>query len=97
MKIKVLQNINQGTTFTRFLEFNGKKFKFKYDNRNGVPLGFDNRFTASVFKNDTWTVIAGKKDVGFTCISYVENRDARETDSEKFFNLLNEHIAMLYS
>lgn len=95
--MKIVKEVKNGTTFTRFVEHNTLMFRLIYDNRNGVPLGFDSRFQAQIKTSENlWQSIAGKTDVGFTPISYVCSLEQRERDANAFFKLLQEHIELIY-
>jgi hypothetical protein len=95
--MKIVKEVKNGTTFTRFVEHNTLIFRLIYDNRNGVPLGFDSRFQTQIKTSENlWHTIAGKTDVGFTPISYVCSLEQRERDANAFFKLLQEHIELIY-
>lgn len=94
--MKTLKEISNNTEFLKFVEHKKKKFKLTYNNRNGVPLGFDYRFQAEILKDDIWNVIAGKNDIGFKEISYVSEKEKIKEDSELFFKNMEKHIMILY-
>jgi len=95
--MKIVKEVKNGTTFTRFVEHNKNMFRLIYDNRNGVPLGFDSRFQAQIKTSDSlWNTIAGKNDLGFNPISYVSSQEQRERDANTFFKLMQEHIELIY-
>ena len=94
--MKILKTTHIDNTSIQFVEHNRKKFKLHYNNRNGVPLGFDSRFKAQILKDDVWVTIAGKTDIGFTPVSYICIISERINDSEVFFELMRNHIELLY-
>ncbi|WP_418181426.1 hypothetical protein ACNSOM_08620 [Aliarcobacter lanthieri] len=94
--MKTIKEVTNNTAIIRFIEYNNKKFKLTYDNRNGTPLGFDYRFKADILKEDTWNTIAGKNDIEFEQISYVSDKTRLIEDSKRFFKMMEEHISLMY-
>ena len=62
------------TSIIKLIEYKEKKFRITYDNRNGIPLGFDYMFKTEILKEDVWVTIAGKNDISFKEISYVSDK-----------------------
>lgn len=48
--MKTIKEVTNNTSMLKFVEHNKKKFRLTYDNRNGVPCGFDYRFQGRNFK-----------------------------------------------
>lgn len=95
--MEVIKDTHHNTTFIRFIKHNNNMFRLTYDNRNGSPLGFDYRFQAEIKNSDNlWKVIAGTSDIGFHPISYVSDIKERQNDAKRFFNLMCEHIILIY-
>jgi hypothetical protein len=83
--MKIIKDVKNNTAFTQFITHNKKTFQLTYNNRNGVPMGFDYRFQAQIKSvEDLWQVIVGKNDIGFNPISYASSEEQREQDSKRF-------------
>ena len=67
--IKTLQEVNDTkngkVALVELHEYNGKVFKFRFENSNGDPCGFDYKHAASVFnkESDEWKNIGDKRDI----------------------------------
>ena len=96
--MKVIKDMNMGTQYIRLIvSKNGRKFKLIYDNRPGVPLGFDYRFKAELLEPDgSYRNVAGKHDIGFQPISYTADHCERAADAQRFFAMMEEHLVLMY-
>jgi hypothetical protein len=60
--IVIDENWGDDERFTKLISLNGMRFRLLYNNRNGVPLGFDSRFKAEIEAADkSWNPALGKK------------------------------------
>ena len=108
-KIKDLSNIidpeHGNTRVIKLWEYKGKKFRFTFENTNGIPCGFDYKHCVDVFcaTEDTWKHLADKKDIlGFAkyeidCTSYYGNAHLMRRRVQYFTEACIEYLKVLYN
>lgn len=94
--MKLLKEVTNDTAHLQFIEHNGLKFKLEYDPQNYCAVAGTRSFYAAILKDGVWVKIAHSNDIGFKSISGLFTDAQRKADAAKFFQLMKEHIEMLY-
>lgn len=86
-------------------DFNGKKFRFTFENSNGTPCGFDYKHCVDVFNiaEDSWKHVGDKNDilpfangVEIDCVNYFGNGRQLIQGAHYFIQACLEYIKVLY-
>lgn len=86
-------------------DFNGRKFRFTFENSNGTPCGFDYKHCVDVFNvtEDAWKHIGDKRDilafakgVEIDCVNYYGNSRKLIQSAQYFMDACLEYVKALY-
>lgn len=106
--IKVLDQktdtVNGIVRLVELHEYKGKVFKFRFENSNGRPCGFDYKHSASVFnqQQDEWKYLGDKNDIlafasrEIDCVNYYGNGASLRRGAKAFMEACQEYVKILY-
>ena len=106
--IKTLQNrcdTNKGIVkLVELHEYNGKTFKFTFENSNGTPCGYDYKHSVSVFNKDAdeWKQIGDKNDINafasqpIDYANYFGNGTKLMNGARAFMEACKEYVKAIY-
>ena len=86
-------------------DFNGLKFRFRFENSNGTPCGFDYKHCIDFFNvnEGEWKHVADKSDilafakgVKIDCVNYYGNSRTLIQGAQYFMDACLEYIKALY-